>query len=262
MYVEERGSGTALLLIHGFGVDHRILSNLSPMLDELGGWRQIFIDLPGHGKTPIGDIQGSQGVVNAVEDWIRDYMGGKPFAVIGNSFGGMVARCIAHDMRDQVLGLATVAGVFVNAHERRTLPGTTVLHEDRELIESLGETGEDYAQMAVVQTADHAAAFKKYVMPGIELADRNALHAISAQYSLEQEPEDQHPEAFTKPSLFITGRQDQVVGYRDAWHRIEHYPRASFAVLDAAGHNVHLEQQTLTEALVKNWLERITAERQ
>jgi pimeloyl-ACP methyl ester carboxylesterase len=57
--------------------------------------------------------------------------------------------------------------------------------------------------------------------------------------------------------LFITGKQDQIVGYQDAWNRLEHYPRASFAVLDAAGHNVHLERQLLVEALIRDWLNRI-----
>jgi pimeloyl-ACP methyl ester carboxylesterase len=260
MYVEERGEGTPLLLIHGFGVDHHIFDSLSPVFDGLRDWKRISIDLPGHGNSPIGDVRSSQDVVDAVERWIRLHMDGQRFAVIGNSFGGMVARCIAHDMREQVLGLASLAGVFVNAHEERIVPEATVLRSDPALIESLGTLGEDYAQMAVVQTAENAKAFRDYVEPGLELADREALHRISAQYSLAQEPEDAHPEAFTQPSLFITGRQDQVVGYVDAWNRLEHYPRASYVVLDAAGHNVHLEQQTLTAALLSNWLLRIREE--
>jgi len=48
-----------------------------------------------------------------------------------------------------------------------------------------------------------------------------------------------------------------VVGYSDAWRRIEHYPRASFAVLDAAGHNILSEQDDLCAALVADWLRRI-----
>lgn len=257
MYVEEQGNGTPLLLIHGFGVDHHILNSLRGAIGEAGGWRQILIDLPGHGKSAIGDVQSSQDVVDEVEDWIHEHLAGERFAVIGNSFGGMVARCIAHDLRSQVLGLATLAGVFVADHSKRDVPPQTVLHEDPELIASLGDEGEDYAQMAVVQTVAHAKDFSVYVRPGIEAADRRALQRISADYSLPQEPEDAHPEPFTQPSLFITGRQDQVVGYADAWRRIEHYPRATFSVLDGAGHNVHLEQPNLSGALVLEWLSRM-----
>lgn len=39
-----------------------------------------------------------------------------------------------------------------------------------------------------------------------------------------------------------------------------HYPRGSFVVLDAAGHNVHLEQPEVTAALVRDWLARIDRE--
>ena len=34
---------------------------------------------------------------------------------------------------------------------------------------------------------------------------------------------------------------------------LEHYPRATYAALDAAGHNVHLDQPEVAEALVRAW---------
>ena len=37
-----------------------------------------------------------------------------------------------------------------------------------------------------------------------------------------------------EPTLVIAGRQDVTAGYRDAWHILESYPRATFAVLDRA----------------------------
>lgn len=47
------------------------------------------------------------------------------------------------------------------------------------------------------------------------------------------------------------------MGYRDARATREHYPRATFAVLDRAGHNVHIEQSQLLNALVHEWLDRV-----
>jgi pimeloyl-ACP methyl ester carboxylesterase len=55
----------------------------------------------------------------------------------------------------------------------------------------------------------------------------------------------------------VLGRQDDHVGYRDQWDLLEHYPRASFAVLDRAGHNLQQEQPVLFEALVEEWLDRV-----
>jgi pimeloyl-ACP methyl ester carboxylesterase len=45
-------------------------------------------------------------------------------------------------------------------------------------------------------------------------------------------------EPFEKPALILTGRQDHMVGYYDAWNIYENYPRGSYVVLDRAGHNL------------------------
>ena len=44
---------------------------------------------------------------------------------------------------------------------------------------------------------------------------------------------------------------------RDLWRVLERCPRATFAVLDRAGHNVQIEQQAVFEALVHEWLDRV-----
>jgi pimeloyl-ACP methyl ester carboxylesterase len=56
--------------------------------------------------------------------------------------------------------------------------------------------------------------------------------------------------------LHLFGRQDHVTGYEDGWKLRDHYVRGTYAVLDAAGHNAHLERPELTAALVKDWLAR------
>jgi pimeloyl-ACP methyl ester carboxylesterase len=97
------------------------------------------------------------------------------------------------------------------------------------------------------------------VYPGLRGVDEAALALIAERYGLDADPEDASPEPFVQPTLFITGRQDQIVGYRDAWARLEHYPRATFAVLDIAGHNAHMDQPGLTAALMTDWLHRVRA---
>lgn len=41
---------------------------------------------------------------------------------------------------------------------------------------------------------------------------------------------------------------------------LPHYPRATFVVLDVAGHNLQIEQPTLFDALIMEWLDRVAAE--
>lgn len=59
-----------------------------------------------------------------------------------------------------------------------------------------------------------------------------------------------------KPVLLLAGRQDIVVGYQDLLETIEEYPRATFAVLDMAGHNLQIEQPELFQSLVEEWMIR------
>jgi len=246
-----------VILLHGFGLDHRSLLPLETAFERSGGWRRIYLDLPGATRTPAGSISSSQEVADAVLDEIRTRVGDEPFAVLGNSFGGMIARYVAHELRPQVLGLATVAGVFVAQHDQRDVPQRTILHEDPAVVPVLGPSLEQYREDAVVESTDDARSFLQYISPGLDGADSAALDRISQNYSLDLEPEHKRPEPFVQPTLHITGRQDDVVGYRDAWARVDHYPRASFATLDAAGHNILFEQAELCAALITDWLARV-----
>ena len=257
MFAHETGSGTPVVLLHGFGLDHRSLLPLEPAFERSGRWRRIYLDLPGATRTPVGAVDSSQAVADATVAEIVARLGGEPFAVLGNSFGGMIARYVAHELRSQVLGLATLAGVFVAPHSERTVPPRTVLEEDPRVVPLLGAALAHYREGAVVESADDAQAFLQYFMPGIDGADQHALGRIAERYALDREPEEAHPEPFVQPTLHVTGRQDDVVGYCDAWDRVGHYPRASFVALDAAGHNILLEQRELCSALVADWLARM-----
>ena len=68
---------------------------------------------------------------------------------------------------------------------------------------------------------------------------------------------DSLPAPFGGPTLILTARQDHLCGYQDAWDLLDNYPRATFAVLDRAGHFVNIEQDALCRALMCEWLDRV-----
>jgi len=260
VHIETRGEGTPLILIHGFGVDHRILLPLDAALAARGGWRRIYVDLPGMGGSPLGDVAGSEDMARAVADAVREAVGDEPFAVLGNSYGGMMARRLAHDFGEQVLGLATLAGVFIATHSERTAPPRTVLHEEPGIFDGVEpRVAQGYREFAVWQSAAGLENFVDTVQPGVDSVDQAGLERIAGNYAFDVEPEDAASAPFSKPAVFITGRQDEVVGYVDAWRRLDHYPRASLLVLDAAGHNIIGEQFGLVTAAVGEWLDRVRA---
>jgi pimeloyl-ACP methyl ester carboxylesterase len=251
------GSGRPLVALHGFGVDHRIMLPLADAVQDLP-WRMVFLDLPwAEAAAATATATSAVDVADEALADIDDYLGDEPFAVIGNSFGGMIARHVAHERRDHVLGIATLASVVQPAHADRAVPERMVLHTDPSVLEAAGVAREAFEEVSVIQDAAAFAAFERYVLPGLRGADTAVMDRIAADYALEAVPEERHPEPFTAPALHMFGRQDDVVGYEDGLALRDHYPRGSFVVLDGAGHNVHLEQPGITAALVRDWLARI-----
>lgn len=250
-------------MIHGFCVDHRLLLGLDPVFAVRGQWRRVYIDLPGMGMSAAGpEIDSADAVAETVVAFARRTLGNEKFAVLGNSFGGMIARHIADEFGDQVLGIALLCPVAVAESGSRTLPSQTVLRRDSNLLESLDpEDRKDYEAMAVVQSSENWALFRDSVLPGLRAFDQAAIERISGSYALSVEPEGRSSK-FQGPAVFIMGRQDHVVGFQDQMAISGHYLQSTIAVLDSAGHNAHLDQQGVVGALLEEWLVRVESWKQ
>jgi pimeloyl-ACP methyl ester carboxylesterase len=247
-------------MIHGFCVDHRLLLGLDPVFAARGTWRRVYIDLPGMGGSVAGpEIRSTADVADAVASFARKTFGNKEFAILGNSFGGMIARQLVADFGDQIIGLALLCPVAVAERGRRILPPRTVLHTDPDLLASLDpEDAKAYAEMAVIQSPENWARFRDAALPGLRSFDRSAIGRIAGRYSLVCEPEERSPK-FRAPTTIITGRQDHVVGFEDQMALAEHYVDSTISVLEGAGHNAHLDQPELTSGLLDRWLARMEA---
>ncbi|MFG1909897.1 alpha/beta fold hydrolase [Kribbella sp. NPDC048928] len=248
------GAGTPVLALHGWSPDHRLMTGcLEPVFADLPGYRRLYPDLPGMGESPAGDIDSSDGMMAAVRAFIDEHIGTEPFLLIGQSYGGYLARGLVAERPEQILGLGLLSPVGTLKHADRRLPEHVVLRTEPGVLESLRE-GEDFTDLAVVQSAAALAAYRSDVAPGLEVADEAALERIQRNWALSIGPESGPP--YVGPTLILCGRQDAVTGYEDQYDLLPHYPRATYAVLDVAGHNLQLEQPELLRALVKEWLRR------
>ncbi|MDQ0618990.1 hypothetical protein QFZ33_003014 [Arthrobacter globiformis] len=131
-----------------------------------------------------------------------------------------------------------------------------VLHASVDPGETLGPAEESvFRDYFVVQTQATLERYKKYVVPALGLVDEAGLERIGEHRLFSSSPEEGPP--YSGPVLIVTGRQDSTVGYAGQWDLLEHYPRASFAVLDRAGHALPHEQPGLVKALITEWLDRV-----
>lgn len=260
VFYEEIGTGLPVIAIHGFTLDHHSIKNsLEPVFAPTEGWRRIYPDLPGMGQTPgSGEINGSDDMLEVILDFIEAVIPGQEFIVIGESYGGYLAQGVVARMFNRVQGLGLICPVEVALHSARNLPPLTVVHQDPDLVASLTpEEAVAFTAISVVQDRAVLARFREEVLPGIKKADQKFLGKLLQSYAFSFDV-TKLPAPFPKPTLFLLGRQDNIVGYKDAWPVLENYPRASFAVLDRAGHNLSGEQSRLFNSLVEEWLRRVS----
>jgi pimeloyl-ACP methyl ester carboxylesterase len=137
---------------------------------------------------------------------------------------------------------------------RRLYPALLV--EDREVVAELPADEQIWLDVAVVQSSDTLAVFREVLKPVFAMADMAFLERVVTEGTFSFDVY-RLSAPFTAPTLIVAGRQDGITGYRDAWELIESYPRATFAVLDRAGHDLMVEQQALFRALVNDWLDRV-----
>ena len=115
-----------------------------------------------------------------------------------------------------------------------------------------------FSEYMVITNEKLYKRFEKEVISGIEQANNDFIKKLRENYSFSFNVDEEIKMInFSKPSLFITGRQDNTVGYYDLYNLLEDYPRATFAILDTAGHNLQIEQEEVFNSLFLNWLKRV-----
>jgi pimeloyl-ACP methyl ester carboxylesterase len=259
----EDGTDVPLLALHGWWPDHRLmLGCLEPVFAVKRGYRRLYPDLPGMGATPAPSwFAGSDDVFAAVQGFVDDEIGEQPFLLVGESYGGYLARALTRARPEQVLGLALLCPAAILEPSERTVPPHQVLRADPGVFDGLeADFAEDFATMSVVQTPETVRRYRDEIAPGVAAADPQALERIRGGWALSRDPDADGQAPFERPTLILTGRQDDAVGYLDQWRLLPHYPRATFAVLDVAGHNLQIEQPELFTALMLEWLDRVGAD--
>ena len=235
MYYESFGDGRPIIFLPGWGGDAgEGRDTHEPLFAQRPGWRRIYVDPPGTGKSPlIPSITDQDGMLAAIVALIDSLVGDEPFALAGTSAGGLHARGIVKRDPARILGLLLrVPGIVIDRSARK-LP-----------------SGKHFTKTAAWHRQN------EYYDRAEALADLEFLGAIQRNphtYGLREDPAAR----LEAPTLIVTGRQDTTAGYADAWSILDDYPRATYAVLDQEDHFLPGRGQPLYRALVSNWLDRI-----
>jgi pimeloyl-ACP methyl ester carboxylesterase len=253
IYYETYGSGLPVVMLPGRPSDHRVMARfMEPLFTQRQGWLRIYLDLPGTGRTPSVDrLATHDAMLEAVLAFIDKVIPGQRFVLAGLSYGGLLARGVVYHKAASIDGLMLCAPQVKADPAQAQLPPRTIIVEDQAIAAELGPI----ANLMVVQSPRVAEAARE-LLAEVRIADHPFNDRLEESGPLSFDV-DRLPTPFNGPMLIVTARQDNLCGYRDAWDLLDNYPRATFAVLDRAGHFVNIEQDALCRALMGEWLDRV-----
>ncbi len=123
MYVELRGSGDPLVLLHGFGGCGQ---GWRPVVDKLAEQYLVIIpDLRGHGRStnPAGTFTHRQSALDVYA--LLDQLGVKSFKAMGISTGGMTLLHMATQQRDRIAAMVLIGATSSFPEQARVIMRAT-----------------------------------------------------------------------------------------------------------------------------------------
>jgi pimeloyl-ACP methyl ester carboxylesterase len=255
----QAGSGTPVVLLHGLGATK---ASFLPTVAALAPHhRAIAIDLPGFGDSakPLRAPYHAKYFAGAVAS-LLDALGIERADVVGNSMGGRVAIEMGLRHPERVRRLVLLAPSLAWLRDRPWAPLLRLVPPQlgaiqpapRALVESI-------VRRAIPGATDGwtAAGVDEFLRSYLTPNGRAAFYAAARNIYLE-EPHGEKgfwtrlPQ-LTTPSLFVWGRQDQVVPLRFARHVREALPAARHLEL-SCGHVPQLERPQVTHDAILRFL--------
>lgn len=263
MHYEEQGEGYPLVVIPGFGLEHHeTMGLIEPLFSQRDGWRRIYPEMPGTGKTSASpDFASADRWLDLLDAFVEALLPGQKFAVAGESYGAYLARGLLMRKEVRVRGIAMLVPVIIPERSLRTIEEFYVLESNHEYLDTLSNDEKNQIKDALVfQTPKTCIRFLDEIMPGVNTSDWPFLNDLQrTAYSFSADVDQALPPC-NAPVVFIAGRQDNVVGYKDILPVLDKFPRATLAVLDKAGHSASIEQESLVQTLLQEWLDRVEVE--
>lgn len=261
VHYEVHGKGQPLIILPGWGNSEDLSAAWwEPIFQQRQGFKRIYIDPPGHGKTPGRDwITNQDKILDIVIECIDKLTERKMFILAGHSFGAYLARGVIYHRASLVDGLFMAVPVMAAEDSKRVVPPYTILVDNLAGVADLTPAEAEIMGIAVVRsksTLDRVRAIVGQDDGGIENSKfLEKIREAPEKYAFSFDV-DSPAVPFLKPTLIITGRQDSVAGYQDAWKILDNYPRATYILFDRAGHLLEDKDQ-LISVLVAEWLDRV-----
>jgi pimeloyl-ACP methyl ester carboxylesterase len=229
------GPGPLIVALHGWGRDHRDFRSV------LDGYPHLLLDLPGFGVSPPpAAAWGAADYAACVAGVLDEHGPAQPVVLLGHSFGGRVAVCLAASRPDLVRALVLCGVPLLRSPTAAKLPAAYRLGRKAHQLGLLSDRRFE-AMRRARGSRDYNAA--SGVMRDV------LVRLVNESY-------DAQLAAVRCPVALLWGRADQAVppSMVDRARGLLAGP-AEAEVVDGAGHDVHLQAPDRLRAMLDRVLD-------
>jgi len=250
IYYSDQGSGIPIVLLHGYLESLEIWEDFAKELSK--SFRVIRFDIPGHGKSSLlkndHNIRSITQLINAALEKLNIQ---KCF-VIGHSMGGYIALMFHKLFSEKLLGFSLFhSHPFADSEE-------TTKKRIRE-IKFVEEGKKDLIAKFNIPNAfanDNINVFKDAVQAAIDIALTTPKSGIIANLYAMMYREDLSKSLTnsTLPFLFILGRKDNYIDYKQMIKKIKLPKTSEIITLENSGHMGFIEEKDASITMVKQFI--------
>ncbi len=235
VHYQTAGKGPVLILLHGFAEDHRVWERQATALTE--HCHLLIPDLPGYGNTDaIADMS-----ITGMADWLQLFIrivipdSAQPILIIGHSMGGYITLAFTEKYPAQLAGIGLFhSTAFADTEEKIALR--------RKSIAFIAEHGSYiFLQQSIPNLFTETYRNKHAAFINELVENYKNLHpqTLIANYIAMAERADRTAvlQNFNKPILFIIGREDKAVPFKDSM-RLCGMPQLSY--IHILGNSAHM----------------------
>jgi pimeloyl-ACP methyl ester carboxylesterase len=228
LYYRTVGSGTPLVLIHGYGVSGQIWQRALPYLAQQ---HQVFIvDLPGYGRSPATGVWHLREMAPLLATWLRQLQLAS-VAVMGHSMGGAIAIHLTASAPELVSRLMLVNAAGIPLRERLPSLAARSLH-------SFFQIGNGHLPLGLV---------RDILQPRLNLLWQTAQEMKRSDFRAELAQ-------ISTPTLIIWGERDVMLPIALGHALKDALPHATFVTMPHCGHRPMLAQPVQFSKLVLEFI--------
>ena len=232
LYIESIGSGTDIVLLHGWGMNAAVWDDVAADLAKC--FRVHCVDLPGHGNSPASALHTLDAMTDALSAVFP-----QPTTVCGWSLGGQVALNWALRAPGQVKRLVLIATTprFVNGARWESGIDAGLFEElARTLAEDCRATLQRFLALQAQEDVDSRAVLRR-LRQTISRRGEPAVAALAAGLQILEKTDlrDSLPQ-ITQPALIMHGERDAIVPLAAGAYLQRKLPRAVLEVCAGAAH--------------------------